>query len=68
MHVRLSSGTRGLEIVPTLHVRAAKALIRLHFSTGWSEPPLLAYVISTKVLCAGSICGSLGANCSMSVY
>ena len=32
----------------------AKALTRLHMSTGSLQPSLLAYTMSIKILCAGS--------------
>ena len=36
-------------------VQTAKALARLHGCTGLPDPSLVAYVINTKVSCAGSI-------------
>ena len=67
-HARLSFGIRGLEIVPSLHLRAGKAVIRPRISTILSEPLFLSYVIRSKISCAGSIYKKIGCIiCSISV-
>ena len=58
MHVLLSSEARGLHNCLRVHlhpynvcIRVAKALARLSHIAGSSEPLLLAYDISTKLMC-----------------